>query len=141
MTKLSRGGRFEEMTERFLKKEIPFGFYLKRGSTRNKILKKIPKEPDYLILNSKGKCKISVECKSTSNPKKSVRYWTLFSRGYTLLAILKLHYPKIKPILLFNTENKDEMDYYKICKDAKIEFLCLNRDKRKILQVIKGNCR
>ena len=138
MTKRSSGGIFEDKVRRFLVKYSSGQAYVKRGSFgNNKLLTKIPKEPDFFILDKNGNVKIAIECKYISDPMKDVRYWTLFSRGYVLLHILKLKYPKIKTILIFNVKNKDKMNYYTICKNAKLMFICLNKDKDKFKKNIR----
>ncbi|MBI2647058.1 hypothetical protein HYW99_01155 [Candidatus Woesearchaeota archaeon] len=132
--KMSVGHKFENKVKRIL------GIYnIERGtSSKNKKLKKIPKEPDFLIMNKRDKPKIAIECKYTSEPQKAVRYWTLFSRGYVLLHILKIKYPNIKCFLVFNAKNKDKMDYYNICKKAKINFISLKDDKTEFLRKLRG---
>lgn len=135
--KTSVGQKFENKVERLL------GAYnIEKGTWgNNKKLTKIPKEPDFLILNKIHKPKIAIECKYTSEPQKPVRYWTLFSRGYVLLHILKLKYPSAKCFLVFNAKNKDNMDYYNICKKAKIEFISLKDNKTQFLRKINKICR
>lgn len=63
----------------------------------------------------------------------------MFARGYTLLNYITLQYPKIKCFLVFNKMNEDKMDYSKMCKKSKIEFIILDEDKKIFLRKIKSN--
>jgi len=133
------GGKFETKVKNLLDREIPNTRSIKRGSNaKKKILHKIQKEPDFWIVSKKSKKPlIAIECKYTSKGNHPARYWTLASRGYTILNDIKLRYPKIKCFLVFNKNNEDDFDYYALFKKARLKFVSLKSDVKKFVKEIK----
>lgn len=133
------GGKFEAKVKKLLDKEVPNTHSVIRGSNaKRKILRKIQKEPDFWIVSERsGKPLIAIECKYISKGNYPARYWTLASRGYTVLNDIKLRYPKIKCFLVFNKNNEDNFDYYALFEKAKLKFVSLKKDVKKFVKEIK----
>ena len=137
------GGKFENRIKQLLNSNLPKKYIIRRGTSGSEKLSNVQKEPDFLIIK-KGYATpplLALECKYVSKPtfaKQSMaKYWTQIARGYTLLHDLKTSYPKISCYLIFSFDNKDKMDYRKLCKRAKIKYFSIESGKNQFLKEIK----